>query len=313
MDLISVIVPIYNVEKYLKKSIESIINQTYKNIDILLVDDGSKDKYGEICDTYMEKDSRIKVIHQENMGQSIARNKGIEKSTGEYIIFVDSDDYIYEEYIDILYNLLKENNADISACGYEYFYEDKVSEKFVNTDKKKLQNREELLISMNTVLGEMYVVVWGKLYKKELFNGIEFPNMKISEDYVVLYKLYSKIKKAVITENKMYYYFRNNSESLTYKLKEDFYVNNFKVLDREKEFLLEKELPKAIPYVMKTKLYWIIEYYTNYKSKLSNAEKKDIIREYRKTYKDIKGIKLSKMYKIFNIFPNIYIILKGKR
>ena len=109
-DLISIIVPIYNVEKYIKKCIDSIINQTYTNLEIILVDDGSPDNCGKICDKYKEKDDRIKVIHKKNGGLSDARNAGIDIATGEYITFIDSDDYVAENYIEVLYNLCKEQN-----------------------------------------------------------------------------------------------------------------------------------------------------------------------------------------------------------
>lgn len=115
-NLISVIVPVYKVEKYIKKCIESIINQTYENLEIILVDDGSPDNCGKICDEYAKKDKRIKVIHKENGGVSSARNLGLEKSNGQYITFIDSDDWIEEEYCEILLTTLKEQNADCAIC-----------------------------------------------------------------------------------------------------------------------------------------------------------------------------------------------------
>ena len=121
MDLISVIIPIYNVEQYLKECLESVINQTYRNLEIILVDDGSKDKSGKICDEYKNKDERIKVVHKENGGLSDARNAGMKIATGKYIQFIDSDDFIDKDMIETLYNLIIENEADISMCSNYYF------------------------------------------------------------------------------------------------------------------------------------------------------------------------------------------------
>ena len=120
-DLVSVIVPIYKVEKYLGKCVDSIINQTYKNLEIILVDDGSPDNSGKICDEYAKKDNRIKVIHKENGGLSSARNAGLDVATGEFIAFVDSDDRIHLDFVEKLYRAIKEENADIASCYVESF------------------------------------------------------------------------------------------------------------------------------------------------------------------------------------------------
>ena len=122
-ELISVVVPVYNVEKYIDKCINSIINQTYKNLEIILVDDGSPDNCGNICDEYAKKDNRIIVIHKENGGLSDARNTGIEVSKGKYITFIDSDDYISDNYVSFLYNLIIEYKADISIGKHYVLYE----------------------------------------------------------------------------------------------------------------------------------------------------------------------------------------------
>ena len=116
-ELISVIVPVFNVEKYLERCVETIVNQTYKNLEIILVNDGSTDNSGELCDELAKKDNRIKVVHKENGGLSDARNTGERESTGEYIIFIDSDDYIHHEMLNTLYTQIVEKNADVSICG----------------------------------------------------------------------------------------------------------------------------------------------------------------------------------------------------
>ena len=121
--LISVIVPVYNVKQYLRRCVDSILKQTYENIEIVLIDDGSTDESGAICDRYAQKDVRVKVIHKENGGLSDARNKGMQEARGEYFAFVDSDDYIAKDYIAYLFELIVENKAQISLCGYLKFIE----------------------------------------------------------------------------------------------------------------------------------------------------------------------------------------------
>ena len=121
-ELISVILPIYNVEKYLEKCLKSVINQTYKNLEIILVDDGSKDNSPQICDEYAVKDKRIVVIHKSNGGLSDARNAGIEIAKGKYIALIDSDDYVEKDYVQFLYQLIKENNAEMSICSHTVLY-----------------------------------------------------------------------------------------------------------------------------------------------------------------------------------------------
>ena len=122
-DLISVVVPIYNVENYIKKCVDSILSQTYKNLEIILVDDGSPDNCPQICDEYAQKDNRIKVIHKENGGLSDARNAGIDISKGKFITFIDSDDYIEKDYVEVLYNSIKENASDMAIGSHKAIYD----------------------------------------------------------------------------------------------------------------------------------------------------------------------------------------------
>lgn len=210
---ISVIVPIYNVEKYLGKCIESIINQTYSNLEIILVDDGSPDNCGDICDYYASKDRRIKVIHKENGGLSDARNAGLDFAKGEYINFIDSDDYINKGFYEVLINLVISNNADIAQCAFLKVYEND------NTNTNPLVNEKITVLNnieaLNNLFNDYYVttsVVWNKLYRKELFTEIRFPKGKIHEDEFTTFKVLFKSKKVVTTSKPLYYYLqRSNS------------------------------------------------------------------------------------------------------
>lgn len=210
-DLISVVVPVYNVEKYITKCVDSIIDQTYTNLEIILVDDGSPDKCGEICDKYAKTDKRIKVIHKKNGGLSDARNAGIVNSKGKYITFIDSDDYIDSNYVELLYKTIIENDADISIASHRVLYNKKQIDK--STNKEFCTNSEEILEKILYDDG-VDLSSWGKLYKIELFNDIKFPVGRVYEDSATTYKLVDLSEKIAVCSKAVYnYVIRNNSIS----------------------------------------------------------------------------------------------------
>lgn len=222
-ELISVVVPVYNVKNFLNRCIDSIISQTYKNLEIILIDDGSYDGSETICDEYSNQYKNIEVIHKKNSGLSEARNVGLEKSTGKYIMFIDSDDFINEKMVETLYNNLKNENADISVCR-PYLFE--VEEKIPKADLEKVNQK---LVTYNDVeiLKHMYddylitVTAWNKLYKKELFNNIRYPKGGLIEDSAVIHYLLNECNRIVYSNLELYYYFqRDNSimHELNYKL-----------------------------------------------------------------------------------------------
>lgn len=213
--LISIIVPVYKVEKYLNKCVKSIINQTYSNLEIILVDDGSPDNCGKMCDDYAKKDKRIKVIHKKNGGLSDARNKGIEIATGDYIGFVDSDDWINPDMYKILYELLIKYNADISCCNLVRTVEDiKIEEKKIEV---KTFSKEEYLKKYFKINSQDCVYyAWNKLYKKSIIDKEQYPVGLTSEDVVGTYKALLKTEKIVET-NRVLYYYRYNPNSITGK------------------------------------------------------------------------------------------------
>ena len=208
-DLITIIIPVYNVEKYLERCIDSVIEQTYKNLEIILVDDGSTDSSGKLCDEFAKKDTRIKVIHKTNGGLSDARNKGLEIATGEYIAFADSDDYLEEDMLETLHNLSTEHNADISIVSYYEYYNGKLIG--VRDSKKleifnKLDAMKELL--MDT---KIQSYAWNKLFKRNLFENLTFPKGKNFEDIATTLLLFEKSEKVVLLEEPKYYYLRRDN------------------------------------------------------------------------------------------------------
>ena len=206
-DLITVVIPIYNVDKYLEKCVESVINQTYKNIEIILVDDGSTDESGKICDDYKEKDSRIEVIHKKNGGLSDARNFGIEQATGKYITFIDSDDIVEKDYIEYLYNLIKKYNSEISICAYSILME---SGKKIDNGKGYCEEKLTKLEALDRMLNEKgySVSACAKLYDVELFKNVRYPIGKLCEDNGTTYKLFDKADTIAYGNESKYYYFK---------------------------------------------------------------------------------------------------------
>ena len=213
MDKISVIVPVYNVRKYLKKAIYSIINQKYRNLEIILVDDGSTDGSGEICDEFKKIDDRIVVYHKENGGLSSTRNYGMKKATGDYVIFIDSDDYIHQEMIFSLYEERKKVDADVSVCGIMNVYNTKEIPQCNDTEQNFVYNQKEFLKEL--LIGEKIPgSICNKLLKREIAEKLSFPEGKIYEDVFYHLELIKLAKTYVIT-TKPYYYYYHRSDSIT--------------------------------------------------------------------------------------------------
>lgn len=205
-DLISIIIPVYKVEKYLEKCIESVLKQTYTNLQVILVDDGSPDNCGKICDEYAKKDSRIEVIHKVNGGLSDARNVGIAKAKGKYIGFVDSDDYIKEDMYEILINLIKEYDADVSICNLYDVIEGK---EYIRNKENGIKEYNRIDILKEVLLDKnIQSYAWNKLYKKELFNEIKYPIGKKYEDIGTTFYIFEKCNKVVVTSEPEYYYLK---------------------------------------------------------------------------------------------------------
>ena len=240
--LISVVVPVYNVEKYVEQCIRSIINQTYKSLEIIVVDDGSTDKSGKICDDLSAIDSRIKVIHKKNGGLADARNVGIDHANGDLIGFVDSDDYIHPDFYEELYNLMKEKETDIAEC------------QFLRVDVENIENVKGIIDDANSniesqvvvednidALRHLYgprlqpyikkVVVWNKLYKKSLFNDVRFPVGKLHEDEFTTYKILYKCKNLVSTNKIMHGYMQTKNSIMRKIIKKQRIDDNLKAYE----------------------------------------------------------------------------------
>ncbi len=319
--LISVIVPIYNVEKYLQKCVDSIINQTYKNLEIILVDDGSPDNCPKMCDDYAEKDSRIKVVHKENGGLSDARNVGMEVATGEYVSFIDSDDYISLDFYETLLETIVDNDSDIVECGVVKFYENEKFDKY--NDDLKVTNYDTV-DALDGLISESPFKqhVWNKLYKSNIALDIPYAVGKLNEDEFWTYQIFGKAKKVTRINKTMYYYFQRNGSimgngynikrldalegkmnrqayieknfpTLTTKAKVDLYGSCIFAYQSVLKFMSGKDKKKAIK---------IIKDYKN-RCKLTNDEINNVDDSSRKYYKlaKLNFYLCCKMKAIFNI------------
>ena len=215
--LISVIVPVYRVEEYLERCVKSILSQTYKNLEVILVDDGSPDQCPAICDACAEKDVRVKVIHQENKGLSGARNAGIDAASGEYLAFVDSDDYVSPHFIEELYQLLQDTGCAIGQCRFSYVKGDGLVE--VGDSAFCIYRGESLMEQLYgpEEKATCFVVAWNKLYRAELFQetGIRYPEGRIHEDEATTYRLFHEAKKLAFLDRALYGYYTENGGSIT--------------------------------------------------------------------------------------------------
>ena len=217
---ISIIVPVYEVEQYMNRCINSIVNQTYENLEIILVDDGSPDSCPEICEEWAKLDNRIKVIHKKNGGLSDARNKGMNIATGELIGFVDSDDWISPDMYTILYEQMVKNDSDISACGVEKVWENKKEKERLTPLGSYVLNREE---AMEAIIDESLLKqpVWYKLYKRKVIQNVSFPVGKYHEDVFWTYQIIGNANKVSIIDTPCYFYYQRKGSIMddAYSLK----------------------------------------------------------------------------------------------
>lgn len=315
--LISIIVPIYNVEKYLERCIDSLLRQTYKNIEIILVDDGSTDHSPKMIDEYQSQNKKIKVIHQKNGGLSNARNNGLEIAKGEYIAFIDSDDYISDDYIEYLYKLIEENNSQMSICNYKLFSETLEIKEEQKDDKVEILKKEEVIDRM--LYQEIYYIsAWAKLYKKVLFEKVRYPEGEIYEDLGTTYKIVEQCERIACGQRKNYYYYVRD-DSIT---KQKFSEKQFDLIKNTKK--MTQDILKWYPEKEKGCIVRNMHAYISTYCRLINSEesyeveKKEIekfIKENRRqVLKNKKAQKRDKMAlilfcfgeKIFKIVWNFY-------
>lgn len=317
MKLISVIIPVYNVEDYLNRCIKSVLSQTYSNIEIILVDDGSKDRSGEVCDELAKKYKQIHVIHQQNKGLSEARNEGLNQALGEYIVFIDSDDFIHQDMLKILYENIIKTDPDISICSFR-----KVNENELDQISLSLQcNGQIFVYEGKEKLKRIYInnqetiVAWNKLYKCSLFESIKYPSNKLHEDEFVIHRLFYAASKVVYTDIELYYYLQRTGSIMNQK-EDDINLKSYEdgwmaYKDRENFFknMGENELLELTETSM---LITVLERYTKLQKCYPCCS---LLIDYKNTVKRILHNKKSYCYigkkkwieaNLFLLFPKLY-------
>lgn len=214
MPKISIIIPVYKAEAFLARCMDSIFAQTFTDYEVILVDDGSPDKSGVMCDEYAAQDARVRVIHQENSGQAVARNRALDIAKGEYIAFVDSDDWVHPRYLEILLSHAQQHHAAISVCGHRKT-EIVVPHEAVQEDAAFVYIGKEFV--RKGLLGEMenhVWLLWDKLFHRDCFATVRMPEGRINEDNAIVYKMLYEADTVVCTEEPLYYYFQNENSTV---------------------------------------------------------------------------------------------------
>lgn len=259
MPEVSVVIPVYRVEAYLRRCVDSVLAQTFSDFEVILVDDGSPDNCGVICDKYAQKDARVRVIHQENGGLSAARNAGIDAARGEYLFFMDSDDVIHPQTLDVLYGLLKAHQADIAIGGFT---------RFRNEDELDLAHMQTVpageCLSGEATMHRFfegwervprYVSSCGKLIRRSLFEGIRFPIGRLFEDEYTTYRLYDRAQRVAVTDCVLYHYFCNDAGitgTLSLQKRFDEYDAQWERLEFFREKHLEALYDRALLHFLQT-------------------------------------------------------------
>ena len=315
--MISVIIPIYKVEAYLEKCIESVRDQTYQDIEIILVDDGSPDNCGAVCDRYQKMDERVKVLHKENGGLSDARNKGLDIATGEYVLFVDSDDFIHPNMIELLYYSLQETDADISVCGFKTVGEkDRISfDSGVKQGKREIFEGQEVMNQLRHK-NLLTVVAWNKLYKRKLFADIRYPKGKIHEDEFLIHQILHLCERTVYISQELYYYVKREG-SITEQIKPSNVAYGWEAYEGRLAFLEQNGYTQMVQWTKLDMLYYVVMYY---KILRRNPEAKETAARMRAVFKELTAdkevlqripAKVRRGYRYFAIHPVLFQVCVG--
>ncbi len=288
-DLISIIVPAYNVEKYLDRCVESIVQQTYKNLEIILVDDGSPDNCPQMCDLWVEKDKRIKVIHKQNGGLSDARNAGLALAKGEYIAFVDSDDWIEKQFIEIIFSMIKSNDCSVAGCNYRKAHEKLPDAIDKECTVKKFESQEIMPAVIDEVIKQ---VVWNKIYEKDLISDILFEKGKYHEDEFWTYQVFARADKYVETDYIGYNYFQRPGSIMD----ERYSLKRLDAVEAkiQRQVFLDKNMPEVAEKARVNLLFTCVYNGQLVLKHLNSNEKKEAIRYLENIVLKIKIDRLTK-------------------
>lgn len=307
--LISVIVPVYNVEKYLKKCVNSITSQTYENLEILLVDDGSTDSSGQICNEFEKNDARIKVIHKKNGGLSDARNAGLDRAKGQYYAFIDSDDYIQDNTIEIMLNAVKKNKSEIAICNMIRFLEEGETLQFYcPTDHEVLYQGKQRYKTLNQPS------VCNKLFEAKLFEGIRFPKGKYYEDTFVYHEVLYRANNIVLTGTDSYWYLSREDSIVGQPQYTERYFDFIEAVYKRADFLLKHDVQPYAKEACLSLYAAIANAESNIEENTKTIEKFSIARkQYTLAYNELMkmknqiGIKQKLRLMLLKYFPKLHV------
>ncbi len=317
-ELVSVIIPVYNAEAYLNRCLESVVEQSYSELEILLIDDGSTDASGLMCEQWAERDARILAVHQENAGVASARNKGLELCRGEWIVFVDSDDYIHKEYVRQLLNLNRICGTMMSGCeAVSVKGSDKtsVSREAVSAQSRKMSSSEFMRSPFYCY------TVWHYMYNKCLFKGIRFPAGKLSEDFAVVYKLLYEAREVAFLDEALYYHvLHDGSLSISRESITQCDVDRIDILKEQAAFFEEKGEATLAELAWKNYAITLLSVY-DFADKhpgIFAVKREELVKEYREHIKkiiknDTVSFKMRVLLICSYVYPKSWGILTGNK
>lgn len=304
--LISVIVPVYNVAGYLDACISSILSQTYQNLEILLVDDGSIDSSGKICDRYAEKDSRIMIYHKENGGLSDARNYALDRARGELIAFVDGDDWIHPQMYEVMQSVMEDTRSDLVTCGFERenrnFAYNGIN---IGLSDVRLLTREDAISNIEIPL----VVAWNKLYRRCIFDGIRFPVGRVHEDEFIIHRILWKCRRISVINRALYFYTERDGSIITKMTPKRIY-DALEAFEDRILFTDSEKWMEALPVALKRYCDYTIDRYYEIKNgvyaELDNSFLELLWERERKMLEKYRNISICKKYRKFAKSPETY-------
>lgn len=310
---ISIIVPVFNVEAYLEKCVDSVLNQTFIDFEVILVNDGSTDSSGEICDRYANQDERVVVFHQNYKGVSAARNAGVQAARGDYIGFVDSDDYIDQNMFSELYRLCQETGSQIAVCKLGREIDGELVNRSHETNQIEMDHEEAM---RQLFIGSLYrFSLCNKLFKKDCFQGVQFPEGRIHEDLSTTYKLFANANQVVYKNFIGYVYVKRNNSILTSRYDEK-RLDSFMAWNEIIEFI-KTNYPQLDNIVISTFTYWCIDHlnYVNHQIKTNQGRRSYLLKiknSMQGHHKDIiknKNLSMRYKYEIYLLTKSISLLL----
>lgn len=306
--MISIIIPVYNVEKYIARCIDSILRQTYRRYELILIDDGSTDDSGRICDSYAEKDERVCVIHKVNEGAGTARNVGIALAKGEYLTFIDSDDYVSDQYLEQMYNVAEREKCQIVQCDFAGGCKNDYGFPMPKRLKQEVLDNHTVFYTRKAK-----IIIWAKLYRRELFEGIYYPKLSIHDDEFITYKLLFRAEKIVLINAKNYYYYQSDNSIM--RTTKNYLPDNFiKAYEERVDFFTschEDELAKVS---YKEKCIRLLLFYRKCHANPHNTNNQSkILQQFEEDYPKAIKAKMNFLERGFLVVFHVFLCLTQKR